>query len=79
VYSRTTEAFSFQNSGSFKHPRRVYNVVPGDFTHSGKLDLLVMSQSVTANQLELTLYPALVGGGFGTSSLVSLKNGLTHF
>ncbi|KIJ94536.1 hypothetical protein K443DRAFT_683654 [Laccaria amethystina LaAM-08-1] len=64
VYHWSHEAFSFQNSGSFKHPRRVYNVVPGDFTHSGKLDLLVMSQSVTANQLELTLYPALVGGGF---------------
>ena len=43
----------------------MYNVVPGDFTHSGKLDLLVMSQRGSYNQLSLTLYPSLVGDGFG--------------
>lgn len=44
-------------------------VVPGDFTHSGKLDLLVMSQSGTYNQLSLTLYSSIVGDGFGMSRM----------
>lgn len=57
--------FTFKVSGSFRHPRKVYNVVPGDFTHTGKLDLLVMSQSQTNNQLDMLLYPGLPKGGFG--------------
>jgi len=65
VWNILTDSFSFVEGGSFKHPRRIYNVVPGDFTHSGKLDILVMSQSQRNNQLDLTLYPALVGDGFG--------------
>jgi len=59
------DSFSFVDGGSFKHPQKIYNVVPGDFTHSGKLDILVMSQSQSNNQLDLTLYPALAGDGFG--------------
>jgi hypothetical protein len=59
------ELFSFVDAGAFKHNRKVLNVVPGDFTHSGKLDLLVMSQSRSSNQIDLTLYPALTSGGFG--------------
>ena len=59
------ELFSFVDAGAFKHNRKVLNVVPGDFTHSGKLDLLVMSQSRSSNELDLTLYPALTSGGFG--------------
>ena len=59
------ELFSFVDAGAFKHSRRVLNVVPGDFTHSGKLDLLVMSQSRSSDQIDLTLYPALTSGGFG--------------
>ena len=58
-------SFSFVDAGAFKHSRKVLNVVPGDFTHSGKLDLLVMDQSQTSNQIDLTLYPALASGGFG--------------
>ena len=59
------ELFSFVDAGALKHSRRVLNVVPGDFTHSGKLDLLVMSQSRSSDQIDLTLYPALTSGGFG--------------
>ena len=59
------DSFSFVDGGSFKHPQKVYNVVPGDFTHSGKLDILVMSQSQRNNQLDLTLYPALAEDGLG--------------
>lgn len=66
--------FSFKESKSFRHPRRIHNVVPGDFTHTGKLDLLVMSDSQSSNQLDMILYPALSSGGFGTS----LRNFYNH-
>lgn len=49
-----------------KHNQRIVNVVPGDFTQSGRLDLLVMSQpSSSKDQLDLSLYRAAVGGGLG--------------
>ena len=49
-----------------KHNQRIVNVVPGDFTQSGRLDILVMSQSpLLGSQLDLFLYRAAVGGGFG--------------
>jgi len=49
-----------------KHNQRIVNVVPGDFTQSGRLDLLVMSQSPSSEgQLDLSLYRAAVGGGLG--------------
>lgn len=56
--------FSFHRSASFRHPERIYNVVPGDYTHDGRLDLLVMSQSVSSTRLSLSIYPAMPGGGF---------------
>jgi integrin alpha FG-GAP repeat containing protein 1 len=59
------DAFTFEASATFKHPHRIYNVVPGDFTHNGKLDILVMSESGSSGQMDLTLYPSLVGSGFG--------------
>ncbi|KDR81920.1 hypothetical protein GALMADRAFT_240232 [Galerina marginata CBS 339.88] len=73
VHHWNHDEFTFVDLGSpFKHPRRVYNVVPGDFTHSGKLDLLVMSQSQTSNQLDLTLYPSLPGDGFDINNPLTL-------
>jgi hypothetical protein len=59
------EEFTFKQSFSFKHPDKVYNVVPGDFTHSGKLDLLVMGPGRNSGTLNMRLYPALPGEGFG--------------
>lgn len=56
--------FSFHRSASFRHPQRVYNVVPGDYTHDGKLDLLVMSQGASSTQLSLFVYTPMPGGGF---------------
>lgn len=44
------------------HTRNVINVVPGDFTHSGKLDLLVMGEGSTSGEIDLVLYPSLVKG-----------------
>jgi integrin alpha FG-GAP repeat containing protein 1 len=63
------ENFYFKKSVSFKHPVKVYNVVPGDFTHDGTLDLLVMSESKTFNDVDMTLYPGSLDGLFGTHSL----------
>lgn len=49
-----------------RHNQRIVNVVPGDFTQSGRLDLLVMSQSPSSRgQLDLFLYRSAVGGGLG--------------
>ena len=56
--------FSFRRSASFRHPQRVYNIVPGDYTHDGKLDLLVMSQGNSNAQLSLFVYTPMPGGGF---------------
>jgi hypothetical protein len=60
-----TADFVFKPSVSFRHPRKVLNVVPGDFTHTGKLDLLVMSESSARNQMDMEIYPALISDGFG--------------
>ena len=59
-----SEAFIYRRTASFVHSERVYNVVPGDFTHDGTLDVLVMSQNSASNSLSLSLYPAQRGGGF---------------
>ncbi|KAL0573899.1 hypothetical protein V5O48_008047 [Marasmius crinis-equi] len=64
VFLWNHDKFHFDKSSSFKHPNDVYNVVPGDFRHSGKLDLLVMSRSQRDGPLDLSLYPALPEGGF---------------
>ncbi|KAF5364540.1 hypothetical protein D9757_011334 [Collybiopsis confluens] len=65
VYLWNHEEYTFQKSSSVKHHTNVYNVVPGDFTHTGKLDLLVMSgEPFTLRSLEMHVYPALTQGGF---------------
>lgn len=65
LVSTFTDGFSFSKSGSLQHSSKVANVVPGDFTHSGKLDLLVMSYGQTSGQLDMVVYPGLTGDGFG--------------
>jgi hypothetical protein len=59
-----SDRFSFRRSASFRHSKRVYNVIPGDYTHDGKLDVLVMAQSTSSTQLSLSIYTAAPGGGF---------------
>lgn len=54
-------------SESFRHSQKVSNVVPGDYTQDGKLDILVMGQDRASNQLSLQVYVALPQGGFSTS------------
>ncbi|KAI0810948.1 hypothetical protein BC629DRAFT_1589690 [Irpex lacteus] len=44
IYLWNHDRYTFDKGTSFRHPQKVYNVVPGDFTQDGKLDILVMSQ-----------------------------------
>ncbi|KAK7449726.1 hypothetical protein VKT23_013201 [Stygiomarasmius scandens] len=74
VFLWNHEQFLFKKSTSFPHPGDVFNVVPGDFTHSGKLDLLIMSKSQTTGFLDLTVYPALPGDGFDTDKPFSIAS-----
>ncbi|KAF8655798.1 hypothetical protein AX16_002884 [Volvariella volvacea WC 439] len=69
--------FTFQLAHTFKHPSKVLNVVPGDYTHNGKLDILVMSESQTRDTLDLAVYPALPAGGFDTSNVLSVPSSAT--
>ncbi|KAI0263708.1 hypothetical protein BC834DRAFT_971087 [Gloeopeniophorella convolvens] len=64
TYLWNHDDFSFRRSASFHHPQRVYNVVPGDFTHDGTIDVLVMAQGAASSQLSLSVYTAKPGGGF---------------
>ena len=68
----------FKKSAVFRHPHRVFNVVPGDFTQHGKLDLLVMSQGQALNQLAIDLYVSSVQGGFGEEHIESTVSGLSN-
>ena len=63
------EEYTFKKSVAFRHPQRVYNVIPGDFTQDGRLDLLVYSQSANSNEISVQLYVALPKGEFGECSL----------
>ena len=61
------EGFTFRQSSSFKHSTQILNIVPGDFTHDGTLDLLVMGRSSQSSSQDMKLY---VGNkdGFGVYS-----------
>lgn len=65
----------FKKSAVFRHPHRVFNVVPGDFTQHGKLDLLVMSQGQTSGQLAIDIYVSSNQGGFGEQCVLSVVLG----
>ncbi|KAI9462517.1 hypothetical protein F5148DRAFT_1213282 [Russula earlei] len=69
VYLWNHDNFSFHPSASFRHPQRVYNVVPGDYTHDGSLDILVMAQGASNTQLSLSVYTSEPGGGFNIKPL----------
>lgn len=63
------ERFQYRTSTMFRHPQPIVNVVPGDFTQSGRLDLLVMSRTSSQGQLDLFLYRASPNGGLDPSPL----------
>ncbi|KAJ3570120.1 hypothetical protein NP233_g4613 [Leucocoprinus birnbaumii] len=68
------EHFAFQEGQYFTHPTKVVNVVPGDFTHTGKLDLLVMSQGGNKDQLDMYVYPSIPNNGFDTAHPVKIQS-----
>ncbi|TBU24831.1 integrin alpha N-terminal domain-containing protein [Dichomitus squalens] len=69
VYLWNHDKYTFQKATSFRHPQKVYNVVPGDFTQDGRLDLLVYSQSSKSGELSIQLYPGQPKGGFSLPSV----------
>lgn len=50
--------FSFQQAATIHHSNNVLSIVPGDFRHIGKLDILVMSQTPGLPNIDMTLYHA---------------------
>ena len=60
-----TEGYTFKKLTAVRHPQKVYNVIPGDFTQDGRLDLLVYGQSSNSNEVSVQLYVALPQGKFG--------------
>ena len=61
-----SDDYTFVKSNSFRHPQKVLNVIPGDFTQDGRLDILVMGQA-RSSQVSLQMYAGLPQGGFGQS------------
>jgi len=59
------DAFSFSKASSIQHPTPVYNDIPGDFTHDGNLDLLVMSPNRASTGLYMIIYVGNYDGSFG--------------
>ncbi|TFK46364.1 hypothetical protein OE88DRAFT_1667684 [Heliocybe sulcata] len=73
VYLWDHEDYTFRRSATFTHPRPVYNVVPGDYTQNGRLDLLVMAQG-GGSQLDMAVYLSVVEGGFDTANPLTLPS-----
>ncbi|KAL1947265.1 hypothetical protein VTO73DRAFT_14226 [Trametes versicolor] len=71
IYLWDHEGYTFRKSVAFKHSRRVYNVIPGDFTQDGRLDLLVYSQSTRSGEVAIDLYAASPQGGFDLTPITA--------
>ena len=64
----------FTKTSSIRHSSSIYNVIPGDFTHDDKLDLLVTSEGTgpSFNTRAIGAYICIVSGGSGLSYYPSL-------
>ncbi|OCH90654.1 hypothetical protein OBBRIDRAFT_793094 [Obba rivulosa] len=69
VYLWNHDDYVYRKSAAFRHPQKVVNVVPGDYTQDGKVDLLVMSQAQRSNRLAIDLYVASPEGGFNMNPI----------
>lgn len=74
VHHWNHEDFVFQEGDHFTHPAKVLNAVPGDFTHTGKLDLLVMSQGKNKDEIDMYVYPSIPNNGFDTAHPVKIQS-----
>jgi hypothetical protein len=70
IYTWSHSLYQFTKNSTLQSPhgRRIVNVVPGDFTHSGRLDLLLMTDGILP-KLESWLYQGL-DNGFGMICLL---------
>ncbi len=48
-----------------KHPTKILNILPNDYNHDGRLDILVMSQDSGRNETTMSLYYSTAPGVFG--------------
>ncbi|KAI6097916.1 hypothetical protein EV401DRAFT_2040044 [Pisolithus croceorrhizus] len=69
IYLWNHDEFVFQKASSIQHPSPISNVVPGDFTHDGKLDVLVMSGDTWRDTLSMTLYAGNNDGTFASQPI----------
>lgn len=69
VYLWNHDAFEFRKASSIRHPASVANVVPGDFTHDGKLDILIMSADTWRDTLNMAVYTGNHDGTFDTEPI----------
>ncbi|KAH7890039.1 hypothetical protein F5I97DRAFT_1999340 [Phlebopus sp. FC_14] len=69
VYLWNHDELHFEKSSEIRHPAPIYNVIPGDFTHDGKLDVLVMSANSAPNRLDMVLYKGNHDGTFDTQPI----------
>lgn len=76
IIQQASDAFIFRDAASFSHSSQIYNVVPGDFTHDGTLDLLVMSRGSSPSEVKMELYLGSPGNGFG--ELCQIIFGITN-
>ncbi|KAJ8581014.1 hypothetical protein M405DRAFT_869047 [Rhizopogon salebrosus TDB-379] len=78
VYLWDHDTFLFLRASSVQHPAPIYNVIPGDFTHDGKLDLLVMSANRASNGLDMTLYIGNHDGTFASETISAPSSTLSE-
>ncbi|EIW85541.1 hypothetical protein CONPUDRAFT_118448 [Coniophora puteana RWD-64-598 SS2] len=69
VYLWNHDNFAYKRASSTRHPAPVVNAVPGDFTHDGTLDVLVMSTSSKSGKLDMALYLGKHDGSFEKNTL----------
>ncbi|KAF8558491.1 hypothetical protein OG21DRAFT_1405058 [Imleria badia] len=75
VYIWDHNAFHFEKSSQLRHTTPIYNVIPGDFTLDGKLDILVMSAN-SATTLNMALYKGNHDGTFQSTPISSPTSAL---
>ncbi|KAI0781429.1 hypothetical protein BD413DRAFT_463176 [Trametes elegans] len=71
IYLWDHEDYVYKKSIVFRHPQKVHNVIPGDFTQDGRLDLLVYGQSTKTNDVSVELYVASPQGGYNLTPVVA--------
>lgn len=75
IYTWSHSDFQFYKNSTIQSPNSnpIVNVVPADFTHDGKLDLLVMTSA--GRKLEMFLFVGDGAKGFGKSDYPTTSGG----